>query len=242
VIGEAAMVDGVKALTFDVFGTVVDWRTSIIKDLEAFGRSKGITVDWVALTDAWRAGYQPAMDKVRKGELGWTHIDVLHRMVLDELIARFKITGLSEADKDHVNRVWHRLNGWPDTVEGLTRLKRKFILSTLSNGNTSLLVNMAKHAGLPWDCVLSAETFKAYKPDPRSYLGAAETLGLKPNEVMMVAAHNSDLVAASKQGLRTAFVARPTEYGPNQKIDLKAEHPFDVVADSFVDLAAKLGV
>src|SRR5258706_1274470 len=236
------MVDGVKALVFDVFGTVVDWRTSIIKDLEGFGRAKGIAADWTALTDAWRAGYQPAMDKVRSGALGWTHIDVLHRMVLDELLAKFKITGLSEADQDHVNKVWHRLNGWPDSSEGLTRLKRKFIISTLSNGNTSLLVNMAKHAGLPWDCVLSAETFKAYKPDPRAYLGAAEVLGLKPNEVMMTAAHNSDLVAASKQGLRTAFVARPTEYGPHQTRDFKAEHDFDVVATDFIDLAKKLGV
>ncbi len=235
------MVDGVKALVFDVFGTVVDWRTSIIKDLEAFGRAKNLQADWVAFTDAWRAGYQPAMDKVRSGALGWTHIDVLHRMVLDELLVTFKITGLSEADKDHVNRVWHRLNGWPDSSEGLTRLKRKFIISTLSNGNTSLLVNMAKHANLPWDCVLSAETFKAYKPDPRAYLGAAEVLGLKPSEVMMTAAHNSDLVAASKQGLRTAFIARPTEYGPHQTRDFKAEHDFDVVADDFVDLAKKLG-
>ena len=235
------MVEGVKALVFDVFGTVVDWRSSIIADLEAFGRARNVRADWVGLTDAWRAGYQPAMDRVRKGELPWTHIDVLHRMVLDTLLVEFKVGGLSEADKDHVNRVWHRLNGWPDAVEGLTRLKRKFIISTLSNGNTSLLVNMAKHAGLPWDCVLSAETFKAYKPDPRAYLGAAEVLGLKPGEVMMTAAHNSDLVAASKQGLRTAFVARPKEYGPHQKKDMKAEHAFDVVATDFVDLAAKLG-
>ena len=236
------MVTGVKALVFDVFGTVVDWRSSIIADLEAFGRAKGIRADWVGMTDAWRAGYQPAMNRVRTGELGWTHIDVLHRMVLDQLLVEFKVEGLSEADKDHVNRAWHRLKGWPDAVEGLTRLKRKFIISTLSNGNTSLLVNMAKHAGLPWDCVLSAETFKAYKPDPRAYLGAAEILGLAPAEVMMTAAHNSDLVAASKQGLRTAFIARPKEYGPHQTKDLKAEHVFDVVATDFVDLAAKLGV
>ncbi len=235
------MVDGVKALVFDVFGTVVDWRSSIIAELEAFGRSKTIKADWVGLTDAWRASYQPAMDRVRKGELPWTHIDVLHRMVLDKLLVEFKVEGLSEADKDHVNRVWHRLNGWPDATAGLTRLKTKFIISTLSNGNTSLLVNMAKHAKLPWDCVLSAETFKAYKPDPRAYLGAAEILGLKPAEVMMTAAHNNDLVAASKQGLRTAFIARPTEYGPHQTKDFKAEHPFDVVAKDFVDLAAKLG-
>jgi 2-haloacid dehalogenase len=235
------MVEGVKALVFDVFGTVVDWRSSIVADLTAFGRAKGVQADWAAFADAWRAGYQPAMDRVRKGELPWTHIDVLHRMVLDTLLVEFKLTALSEADKDHVNRVWHRLNGWPDAAEGLTRLKRKFIISTLSNGNTSLLVNMAKHAGLPWDCVLSAETFKAYKPDPRTYLGAAEILGLKPAEVMMTAAHNSDLVAASRQGLRTAFVARPKEYGPHQSRDVKADHDFDVVATDFIDLAAKLG-
>jgi 2-haloacid dehalogenase len=235
------MVEGVKALVFDVFGTVVDWRSSIVADLTAFGRAKGVQADWAAFADTWRAGYQPAMDRVRKGELPWTHIDVLHRMVLDTLLVEFKLTALSEADKDHVNRVWHRLNGWPDAAEGLTRLKRKFIIATLSNGNTSLLVNMAKHAGLPWDCVLSAETFKAYKPDPRTYLGAAEILGLKPAEVMMTAAHNSDLVAASKQGLRTAFVARPKEYGPHQSRDFKADHDFDVVATDFIDLAAKLG-
>jgi 2-haloacid dehalogenase len=235
------MIEGVKALVFDVFGTVVDWRSSIIADLAAFGRAKGVQADWAAFADAWRAGYQPAMDRVRKGELPWTHIDTLHRMVLDRLLVDFKLTALSEADKDHVNRVWHRLDGWPDAPEGLTRLKRKFIIGTLSNGNTSLLVNMAKHAGLPWDCVLSAETFKAYKPDPRTYLGAAEILGLKPAEVMMTAAHNSDLVAAAKQGLRTAFVARPQEYGPRQSRDVKAEHAFDVVATDFVDLAAKLG-
>jgi 2-haloacid dehalogenase len=235
------MVQDVKALVFDVFGTVVDWRSSIIADLTAFGRAKGVQADWVALTDAWRAGYQPAMERVRKGELPWTHIDTLHRMVLDKLLVEFKVTGLSEADKDHVNQVWHRLNGWPDSVEGLTRLKRKFIISTLSNGNTGLLVDMAKHAGLPWDCVLSADTFKAYKPDPRTYLGAAETFGVAPGQVMMVAAHNSDLVAASKQGLRTAFVARPSEYGPHQTRDFKADHAFDVVATDFIDLAAKLG-
>jgi 2-haloacid dehalogenase len=235
------MIEDLKALTFDVFGTVVDWRSSIIADLEAFGRAKGIRADWTGLTDAWRAGYQPAMDRVRKGELPWTHIDALHRMVLDRLLVEFKVEGLSEADKDHVNRVWHRLNPWPDSVAGLTRLKRNYIISTLSNGNTALLVNMAKHAGLPWDCVLSAETFRAYKPDPATYLGAAEQFGLKPSQVMMVAAHNGDLVAAAKQGLRTAFVARPNEYGPGQTRDVKAEHTFDVVAKDFIDLAAQLG-
>jgi 2-haloacid dehalogenase len=235
------MIDGVKALCFDVFGTVVDWRTSIIRDLETFGRSKGIMADWAGLTDAWRAGYMPAMDRVRKGELPWTNIDTLHRMTLDRLLVEFNVAGLSEADKDHVNRVWHRLNPWPDSVAGLTRLKRKYVISTLSNGNVALLVNMARHAGLPWDCVLSGETFHHYKPDPEAYLGAASLLGIKPAELMMAAAHNSDLVAAASNGLRTAFIARPFEYGPHQKRDFKADHKFDVVATDFEDLAAQLG-
>jgi 2-haloacid dehalogenase len=235
------MIDGVKALTFDVFGTVVDWRGSIIRDLEAFGRAKGITADWAGLTDAWRAGYAPAMNRVRTRELPWTTIDALHRMTLDRLLVEFKVEGLTEADKDHVNRAWHRLDPWPDAVAGLIRLKKKYIIATLSNGNVALLVNMAKHGGLPWDCVLSGETFRHYKPDPETYLGAATTLGIKPSELMMAAAHNSDLVAASSHGLRTAFIARPKEYGPHQQRDTKADHKFDIVATDFGDLATQLG-
>lgn len=236
------MIDGIKALTFDVFGTVVDWRGSIIRELEAFGRTRGLAADWAGLTDEWRAGYQPAMNRVRTGAQPWTNIDALHRQTLDQLLGQFRITGLSEADKQHLNRVWHRLEPWPDSVAGLARLKRKFVLATLSNGNVALLVNMAKAAGLPWDCVLSAELFQHYKPDSEVYLGAARLLGLEPREVMMVAAHNGDLTAAASYGLRTAFVARPGEYGPRQSRDFKAEHAFDAVATDLEDLAAQLGV
>jgi 2-haloacid dehalogenase len=233
-------VDGVKALTFDVFGTVVNWRDSVARDVESFLGPRFGTRDWHAFADGWRARYQPAMDKVRKGERPWTKLDDLHRENLVDLLAEFGIEGLSDADVEHVNRAWHRLNPWPDTVEGLTRLKRNYILATLSNGNVALMVNMAKHAGLPWDVILGAEVARAYKPQPEAYDRAAELLGLRPEECMMVAAHNADLVAASKRGFRTAYVNRPTEYGPNQKRDFKAEHDFDVVADSFIDLADKL--
>lgn len=235
------MVNGIKALVFDVFGTVVDWRGSIIRDLQSFGRAKGVTADWVGLTDAWRARYAPSMDRVRRGEIPWTNLDALHRVTLDALLTEFDVRGLTEDDKIHVNRVWHRLDAWPDSVAGLTRLKRKYVIATLSNGNVALLTNMAKHAGLPWDCILSGEIFRHYKPDPEAYLGAAALLGVQPHELMMAAAHNSDLVAAAAQGLRTAFIARPSEYGPHQVRDFRAEHAFDVVADDFEDLAGQLG-
>ena len=231
----------IKALTFDVFGTVVDWRSSIASDLQRFAAEKGITgIDWAEFADAWRGLYQPAMSKVRDGELGWTKLDVLHRMNLDQLIAQFNIQGLSESELDYMNHVWHRLNPWPDVVAGLTRLKQRYILATLSNGNVALIVNMAKHAKLPWDVVLGAEVARHYKPQPEAYLSAADMLGLKPEQCLMVAAHNDDLVAASGCGLRTAFVARPSEYGPHQKKDFKADHAFDFVAGDFEDLATQL--
>lgn len=233
--------DGIRALAFDVFGTVVDWRGSILRDGEAFGRERGLEVDWAALADAWRAGYQPAMARVRGGELGWTRIDALHRMILDALLPRFGLAGLSEADRDHLNRVWHRLDPWPDSVEGLGRLRRRFILATLSNGNISLLVNMAKRAGLPWDCIFSAETFRRYKPDPETYLGVAALLDLRPAQVMMVAAHKDDLRAAHRAGLATALVRRPLEFGPAASPDLAAEPGLDMVAEDFLDLARQLG-
>ena len=176
----------VKALTFDVFGTVVDWRGSLIRQLEELGREKGYKVDWAAFADRWRGGYGPSMDRVRKGELPWTRIDDLHRMILDELLVEFGVCGLTEDEKRDLNRVWHRLTPWPDSVEGLGRLKEGYVIATLSNGNVALLTNMAKYGGLPWDCILSAELVKHYKPDPESYLGAAYLLGLEPGEVMMV--------------------------------------------------------
>jgi 2-haloacid dehalogenase len=235
-------VSQVKALTFDVFGTVVDWRGSIIRDLTKFGAARGLDVDWGAFADTWRGAYRPSMDRVRRGELPWTNLDTLHRMVLNELLVKFSISGLSEADLDHLNRVWHRLDPWPDSVGGLLRLRHRFVLATLSNGNVALLTNMAKHGGLPWDCILSAELAKHYKPDPETYLTAAELLGLAPTQVMMVAAHKDDLRAAQRAGLKAAFVTRPYERGPDHTPDLTPDPGFDVNASDFHDLAEKLGV
>jgi 2-haloacid dehalogenase len=238
---DPAPIDAVKALTFDVFGTVVDWRASIAEEGRALGREKGIDADWVAFADAWRGKYQPSMTRVREGELPWTNLDSLHRASLEELLEEFGISGLDEAEKDHLNRAWHRLDPWPDSVPGLTLLKTKYVLATLSNGNVALLVNMAKRGGLPWDAILGAEVARHYKPQPEAYLMTAEFLGLAPHQCMLVAAHNGDLLAAAAVGYRTAFVPRPTEYGPEQKADLQPEHDFDVVAASFIDLADKLG-
>ncbi len=237
---QAFQPDSVKALAFDVFGTVVDWRSTVIREGRALGRAKGLEVDWAAFADAWRDGYGPAMNRVRTGELQWKTIDELHRLILDGLLERFAITGLDEAEKDDLNRVWHRLDPWPDAVQGLTRLKSRFIIASLSNGNVALLVNMSKHGGLPWDAVLSAELAGRYKPDREVYLKAADLLGLEPAAVMMVAAHKGDLRAAAKAGLRTAFVPRPRER-PNRQIDLSVDGEFDVSAEDFVDLARKLG-
>src|SRR5262245_45065325 len=233
----------VNALVFDVFGTVVDWRGSIIREGELLGKRKGIDVDWVAFADAWRGGYQPAMQRVRSGQIPWTNIDGLHRLILNDLLRQFGIKGLSEEEIDHFNRAWHRLWPWPDSVGGLHRLKSRYIVSTLSNGNVSLLTNMGKYAGLPWDCILSAELFGHYKPDPEVYQGAARLLGPAPGQVMMVAAHVDDLMAAKKLGLRTALVTRPLEFGGKRKADTAedGEGKVDVIASDFMDLAAKMG-
>jgi 2-haloacid dehalogenase len=232
----------IKALTFDVFGTVVDWRGSIIRQGEKFAAERGINVDWAAFADAWRGAYRPSMDRVRRGELPWTNLDTLHRMVLDELLVKFNIPDLSEEDKDYLNRVWHRLDPWPDAVEGLTRLRKRFVLATLSNGNVALLTNMAKYGGLPWDCILSAELAQHYKPDPETYQTAANLLGLRPEQVMMVAAHKDDLRAAQRVGLKAAFVPRPREFGPDRAPDTTPDPAFEVHAGDFNDLAGKLGV
>jgi 2-haloacid dehalogenase len=237
----AAVAGAVKALCFDIFGTVVDWRSSIIGEGQQLGQDLGLTVDWAAFADAWRAGYQPAMQQVRSGELPWTDIDGLHRRILNGLLAERGLA-LAEAEAAHFNRVWHRLRPWPDSVAGLLRLKAGYTISTLSNGNMALLVNMAKHAGLPWDVVLSAELFGHYKPDPEVYLGAARLLGLAPAEVMMVAAHPSDLRAAAACGLRTAYVARPLERGPGGPMEAWAEGEFDLACSSFNELATALRV
>jgi 2-haloacid dehalogenase len=230
-----------RALVFDVFGTVVDWRGGIIREGRALGRRKKLNVDWEKFADEWRAGYRPAMDRVRQGHLPWMNIDALHRMILEELLTKFAISSLSEEEKADLNRAWHRLRPWPDAVRGLKRLKKKFVIATLSNGNMALLTNMAKRAGLPWDCILSAELFHHYKPDPEAYQGAAQMLGYRNNEVMLVAAHKDDLRAAQRAGLRAAFVARPREKGPRVKLDLAPEPSFDRNARDFLDLARKLG-
>ncbi len=236
-----AAVARVQALTFDVFGTVVDWRGSIVRELDAFGRKKGLAADWAAFADAWRGLYQPKLSLVREGKRPWTILDVLHRESLDELLRQFTIAGLSEEEKDFLNRVWHRLDPWPDSVPGLKRLHAKYPLATLSNGNVALMVNLARHSGLPWDAILGAEVTRHYKPQPECYRMTAEMLGLKAEQCMLVAAHNGDLLAASQVGYRTAFIARPAEYGPHQQRDFKAEHPFDVVAKDMLDVAAQLG-
>ena len=228
----------VRALAFDVFGTVVDWRSSIIGELEQFGQRRGLHQDWATFADNWRAGYAPAMDRVRRGELPWTRIDDLHRMILVELLGD---TSVSDDEVDELNRAWHRLDPWPDSIDGLTRLKEKFTITTLSNGNLSLLTNMAKRAGLPWDCVISAELFHHYKPDPEAYLGCADLLGIEPAELMLVAAHPSDLKAARGSGLKTAYVDRPLEHGPGGEPHRVGPDEFDFVATDFVDLAEQLG-
>lgn len=238
----SVMADAPKALVFDVFGTVVDWRSSLIADFTAWGAERDLQVDWAGLVDAWRQAYAPSMDEVRKHpECGYKMLDTLHRETLEQLAPRFGIVGASEPELRYLTTGWHRLKPWPDSVAGLTRLKSRYIIAPLSNGNVALLTNMAKFAGLPWDLVLSAEIFAHYKPDPETYLGAARLLGLVPEQVMMVAAHNNDLAAAQALGLKTAFVPRITEYGPLQSRDFKAEGDWDVVAADFNALADRMG-
>ena len=232
---------GLKALVFDVFGTVVDWRTSVAREVETLATGKGVTVDGAAFADAWRAQYAPSMNRVRTGELPWTRLDDLHRMVLDRILPEFGLAGLTEAEKGTLNRAWHRLQPWPDAVAGLTRLKKRFIIAPLSNGNIALMTSLAKHGGLPWDCILGAELVRRYKPDPEVYRSAADFLGLTVGEVMLVAAHLGDLRAAKDVGLRTAFVVRPHEFGPARTPDLKPDATVDVAATDFEDLAHRLG-
>jgi|TARA_B100000959_G_scaffold287338_1_gene371239 2-haloacid dehalogenase len=239
-LAQASVANSVKALTFDVFGTVVDWRASIIREGQLLAARKGFEADWGEFADRWRSGYGPAMNRVRTGELPWTKIDDLHRMILDELVVEFGLNGLTEAELDHFNKAWHRLSPWPDTVGGLNRLKTKYVIATLSNGNVGLLTNMAKNAGMPWDAVLSAELAKHYKPDPEAYLTAADLLGFAPEQVMMVAAHPGDLRAAARTGLRTAYVIRPLERGPGRTVNTDAAGEFDYTATDFLDLARQL--
>lgn len=233
--------DQVKALLFDVFGTVVDWRQSTIRELTAFGNARGLAADWARFADDWRGLYQPAMEEVRTGRRAWAILDDLHRESLLKLLDKYGIKGLAPHEIEHLNKSWHRLDPWPDAVEGLVRLKRRYIIGTLSNGNVGLLTRMAKRALLPWDVILGAEPAQAYKPMPECYIRNAKLLNLEPSEVMLVAAHNGDLAAAAATGYRTAFVVRPLEYGPGQARDVAAERDWDVITDSFTGLADAMG-
>lgn len=235
-------VSQVKAVVFDVFGTVVDWRSSITREVSAVANRLGVDGDWEHFADRWRGGYHDGMQSFRAGTRGWMKADTMHRERLDILIEEFGLTGLSDEETEQLNRAWHRLDPWPDAVEGLTRLKSKYVIGTLSNGNIGLLVNMAKYGGLPWDAVLSAENFQSYKPDPKVYLGAAELLGIEPGELMLGAAHLNDLHAAMDVGLRSGFIARPDEFGNgNPKAELEADDGIDVAASTYAEFAAKMG-
>jgi 2-haloacid dehalogenase len=233
----------VKACVFDVFGTVVDWRSSVIAEATSWGKAKGLNINWVEFTDHWRLGYRPAMDKVRKGEIPWTKLDDLNRMILEDLLKQYKIEGLSEEEKTDWAHVWRRLKPWPDSVEGLTRLKKKLIVAPLSNGNVALMTNLAKFGGLPWDLILGSDLVQHYKPDREMYVSAPSYLDLKPDLVMMCAAHVFDLQAARSYGLRTGFIYRPNEYGDGTVgvPDNAQSGDFDVVSVSIVNLAQQIG-
>jgi 2-haloacid dehalogenase len=232
----------VQALVFDVFGTVVDWRSSCIRELTAFGDGRGIRdVDWEAFSDDWRGLYQPSMEAVRTGARPFAILDDLHRESLLTLLENYKLPKLAAHEIEHLTTIWHRLVPWPDVVTGLTRLKSRYIIGTLSNGNIGLMTRLARHSGLPWDVILGAEVAGAYKPQPQAYLGTAKALNLEPQQCMLVAAHNDDLAAAAAQGYRTAFVVRPDEYGPHQKKDFAADRPWDVITDTFHGVADAMG-
>jgi 2-haloacid dehalogenase len=232
---------GVKVMVFDTFGTVVDWRSVVIAEGQELAKKKGLTVDWPKFADEWRAAYGPSMNKVRTGELPWTKLDRLHRMSLDALLAKNNITSLTEPEKAEFNRVWHRCKPWPDSVAGLTRLKKRFTIAPLSNGNISLITDMAKHGGLPWDCVLGAELVRHYKPDPEVYMSPVEFFDLTPPEVMMVAAHPPDLQVPKRLGLKTAYIHRPYEGGTAGTGQMPAAGSFDFIVHDLGELAGSVG-
>ncbi|MCH8238426.1 MAG: haloacid dehalogenase type II [Proteobacteria bacterium] len=235
--------ENITAILFDTYGTIVDWRASVIAEGRALGERKGIEgVDWAAFTDAWKAAYRPYIDQVRNGERPWTTNDALQRQRLDEIVEEFGITGLNEQDLGDFNRAWHRLKPWPDSIPGLTRIKAKVPIGAFSNGNLLLLANMANHSAIPWDFIISSDLFRHYKPDPEIYLGAIDLLGGEADRVMLVAAHNYDLLNARKHGMKTAFVLRPTMFGPNQDTNLDAEDDWDIVTDSIEGVAEAMGV
>ncbi|MHB1304028.1 MAG: haloacid dehalogenase type II [Acidiphilium sp.] len=230
-----------RAVLFDVFGTLVDWRGGVIAGLTAFGAARGTRADWAEVADGWRRNYQPSMDRVRRGAVPWTILDDLHRDALVELARRHGFGPLGHADCDHLIKLWHRLAPWPDVVDGLARLKRVAIIGPLSNGHLALQVALAKRNGFPWDVTFGADLFRHYKPDADVYLGACDLLGLAPEEVMLAAAHNDDLAAAASCGLRTGFVSRPLEHGPATGDRAKPAGAWDIVSESVEDLAIQLG-
>ena len=230
----------IKTLMFDVFGTVVDWRSSVVREAAALANEKGLDGDWEGFADDWRGLYQPMMAKVREGEMGWTDLDTLHRMGLDSLLADYGLEGLSEPELEYLTRAWQRLDPWPEAVAGMTRLKSRYIVAALSNGHIALIVNMAKRAGIPWDMVLGAGVTQAYKPHPAAYLGSVAALKLEPDQCLMVATHDDDLAAATACGLGTAYVHRRHELGPPER-KLGPSGAYDFVAEDFDDLAQQLG-
>jgi len=228
-----------RALVFDVFGTLFDWRGSLIRLFERFGRERGVEADWPALAESWREAYGPSMERVRRGEVPWMNLDALHRTSFDELAPRYGLEALDEDDRKRCVRFWHELEAWPDVRPGMARLRERFVVGPLSNGNVALLIDLARRARVEFDVILSAEIFRHYKPDAETYRGAIELLGVAPGELMLVAAHNGDLHNAAECGLQTAFVAR-AEWGSGQTSDLAADAGIDVVASDLLDLAAKL--
>jgi 2-haloacid dehalogenase len=231
----------IRALLFDTYGTVVDWRSSVLDEMRALGQRHRVTADWERFLEDWKRAYRPGMDRVNRGESPWVSVETIYRRRLDEILPVHGLAGLPEDDVEHLTRAWWRLRPWPDAVPGLMRLKRRHIVAPLSNASFIGMVMLAKFAGLPWDCVITAENARCYKPRPEVYRTALALLGLQPDEVLMVAAHNYDLAAARAEGMRTAFVPRPEEYGPTQTTDLVAEQDWDVVARNFEDLAVRLG-
>jgi 2-haloacid dehalogenase len=237
----AAEAKSIRALTFDVFGTVTDWRSAIIRDGTELSRKKGFQLDWGSFADRWRGGYWDEMNRVRRGEIPWVKLDVLHRHTLDRLLLEFQCDKLSEPDKQWLNMVWHRLPAWPDVKPALSRMRSHFVTAAFSNGNVSILVDIFRYAGLNWDCVLSAEMAHHFKPERQAYLMAADLLGLHPAEILMVAAHFDDLEGAHAAGFRTAYVRRPKEYGPGYKMPSRPDFAFDFEAGDLGDLGARLG-
>lgn len=232
---------GVKALLFDVFGTVVDWRGSIALEMQRFGKVHDICQDWHQFALDWRAMYQPAMETIRSGNRGYVKLDQLHRENLQQLLCTYGLHALGETQLEHINRAWHRLQPWADALPGMARLKKNHILASLSNGNVELMVNMAKHSGIPWDMILGSELAQGYKPQDKVYLYSAQMLGLRPEQCMMVAAHNDDLHKARSLGFKTAYINRPYEYGVAQVNDLEAEASWDIVGEYMTDVADALG-